>query len=327
MRLGSLFGVIATLLAIATSTSVPAAGPDWPRSLTIGTASPGGLYYVYGDLIAQMLTQKLGLPVNAMSTQGSVHNIKLVELGSAQLGLITMGVGLQGWNGGGDWTKGQKYRQMRALLPAYDNTFQFVALRRSGLTRVVDLDGKRAGIGPRAGTAAVYVPEILKALGISAQYTNGSWDSNGADLLAGHSDAVLAGIGVPFPAIQEVEAKEPLTFLNLSADEIARVRKAIPEITSSKIPGGTYKALTADYSTIGLFNFVIGRADLSDDLVYQLVKTVHENQRELVKRLPSAAETVAENVDKNTFLPFHPGAVRYYRETGISIPEPLVPTN
>jgi TRAP transporter TAXI family solute receptor len=100
-----------------------------------------------------------------------------------------------------------------------------------------------------------------------------------------------------------------------------------PGTTSSKIPGGTYRALTADYNTLGLFNFVIGRTDLSDDLVYQLVKTVYGNQRELVKRLPSAVETVVENVDKNTFLPFHPGAVRYYREIGISIRESLVPTN
>jgi TRAP transporter TAXI family solute receptor len=291
----------------------------------MGTASPGGLYYVYGDLVAQMLTQRLGLPVNTMSTQGSVHNIQLIELGNAQLGLITMGVGLQGWNGSGDWTKGKQFRKMRALFPAYDNTFQFVALRRSGLSRVLDLDGKRAGIGPRAGTAAVYVPDILKALGVSAQFTNGAWEDNGADLLAGRSDAVLAGIGVPFPAIQNVESKEPITFLSLSADDIARIRQAIPEITPSKISSGTYKALTEDYNTIGLFNFAIGHVDLPEDLVYRLVKTMHENQKDLVKRLPSAAETLAANIDKNTFLPFHPGAARYYREVGMTIPAELAP--
>jgi TRAP transporter TAXI family solute receptor len=296
-----------------------------PKSLAIATASPGGLYYVYGELIARVLTQELGLPVNAMPTQGSVHNIQLLDLGHAQLGLITMGVGLQGWNGSGDWTKGKKYQQMRALFPAYDNTFQFVALRRSGLSRVVDLDGKRAGIGPRAGTAAVYIPEIMKALGVSAHYTNGAWEANGADLLAGQLDGVLAGIGVPFPALQEVEAKEPVTFLSLSPEEIARVRAMLPEITPSKISRGTYRALASDYDTIGLFNFAIGRPDLPGELVYRLVKAVHEKQKDLVAGLPSAAETVAQNVDKNTFLPFHPGAVRYYREIGIKIPDSLVP--
>jgi TRAP-type uncharacterized transport system substrate-binding protein len=73
--------------------------------------------------------------------------------------------------------------------------------------------------------------------------------------------------------------------------------------------------------------FAVGRADLPDDLVYQLVNAVFENQPRLVKALPAASEILPQNVDKNTFLPFYPGAVRYYREIGISIPDSLVPTN
>jgi TRAP-type uncharacterized transport system substrate-binding protein len=76
-----------------------------------------------------------------------------------------------------------------------------------------------------------------------------------------------------------------------------------------------------------MYNFAIGRADLPDDLVYQLVKAVFENQPRLVKANSAASETIPENVVKNTFLPFHPGAIRYYREIGIGIPESLVPTN
>jgi TRAP transporter TAXI family solute receptor len=315
------------LPAIAGSTSAPAAGPDWPKSLTISSASPGGVFYVYGELLAQMLTQKLGLSVNSMPTGGSVHNIKLVEDGSMPVGIITMGVGLEGWNGSGDWTKGQKFRQMRALFPAYDSPFQFVSMRRSGLSRLIDLDGKRVGVGPKAGAGALYAPEVFKALGISAQYISGSWEANVADILAGNYTALAGFAGVPLPAIEQLEAKEPVTFLSLSADEIGRVRKAIPEITPSKIPAGVYKGLTEDQSTIGIFIFVIGRADLSDDFIYHLVKAVYENQRDLAKRLPAFAETVVQNVDKNTFLPFHTGAVRYYREIGIKVPDALVPTN
>ena len=75
-------------------------------------------------------------------------------------------------------------------------------------------------------------------------------------------------------------------------------------------------------------NFAIGRADLPDDLVYQLVKAVFENQPALVKAKSAARETMPQNVVKDTFLPFHPGAVRYYREVGLSIPDALVaPTN
>jgi uncharacterized protein len=129
MRVRSRFaaiGILAAtgcLLTIWISTSVHAAGPDWPKSLTLGTASPGGVYYVYGEELAKILTEKLGIPVNPLPSQGPVHNVKLVDSGVAQLGMITMGVGLQGWNGTGDWTGGKTFRNMRALFPMYDTPF------------------------------------------------------------------------------------------------------------------------------------------------------------------------------------------------------------
>src|SRR5271167_4336282 len=104
------FALAACLFATATSTSVLATDPDWPKSLTLGTASPGGVYYVYGDALAKILTEKLGIPVNPLPTQGTVHNVKLLDSGGAQLGMTTMGVALQGWNGTGDWTSGKQFR-------------------------------------------------------------------------------------------------------------------------------------------------------------------------------------------------------------------------
>ncbi len=327
MRMRSLLGVIGALLAMATSTSVLAASPDWPKSLTLATASPGGVYYVYGEELARILTEKLGVTVNPLPTQGPVHNVKLVEDGGAQLGMITMGVGLQGWNGTGDWNNGKRLRTMRALFPMYDTPFQAVVLRRSGITTVAQLDKKRLGVGPRAGTGGTYIPPILKILGISAESTYGSFDDMVTELVAGRHDAFVTLTGAPMPAIREAEAKEPITFISLSPEQIDAIRKAMPEFSPSKITAGTYRALDKDYVTFGVYNFAIGRADLPDDLVYQLVKAVFENQPRLLKAHSTASETLPQNVDKNTFLPFHPGAVRYYREIGISVPDSLVPTN
>jgi TRAP transporter TAXI family solute receptor len=321
------FMFVACLLAIRVATSAPVAGPDWPKSLTLGTASPGGVYYVYGEALAQILTEKLGIAVNTLASHGTVHNMMLVESAGAQLGLITMGVGLEGWTGTGDWTKGQKFRQIRALFPMYDTPFQPVVLRRSGITAIGQLDKKRIGIGPRAGTSGTYVPAIVKVLGLSAEIINGPHELMATELLAGRHDAYLSMIGAPTPAVQKVEANEPITFISLPPEQIEAVHKAMPEISTSKIVAGTYRALDNDYATVGLYNFAIGRADLPNDLVYLLVKAAFESQPRLVKAHPAASETLPQNVDKNTFLPFHPGAVRYYREINIKIPDALVPTN
>jgi TRAP transporter TAXI family solute receptor len=147
----------------------------------------------------------------------------------------------------------------------------------------------------------------------------------GADLLAGRIDALLTLLGAPAPAIQNVDAKEPVTFLNLSLEQMEAIRKTMPAFGPAKIAAGTYRLMDKDYITVGVPNFVIGRADLPDELVYQLVKAVFANQPRLVKATSTASETIPQNATKNTFLPFHPGAIRYYREMGIKIPEALVP--
>src|SRR5438132_4638559 len=173
------FGFVsaACLLVIWTSTTVPAANPDWPKSLTLTTASTGGVFYIYGEAVAKILTESLKIQVNPLPTQGSVHNIKLIESGDAQLGLLTMGVGLQGWNGTGDWTSGQRYRKMRALVPMYDSPLQFVTLRRLGITTLAQFNNRSVGTGPRAGPQGVYVPAILAAIGVSAKISYGSFEA------------------------------------------------------------------------------------------------------------------------------------------------------
>ena len=328
MRTRLILGAIGLCLNLAYACGAQAANPNWPTSLTLGSASPGGVYIIYGDALAKILTEKLGIAVNPLPTQGPVHNIKLLESGGAQLGLTTMGVALQGWNGTGDWTEGKRFRTMRALFPMYDTPFQTIALVRSGITSIDQLADKRVGVGPRAGTGSTYIPSVLKAIGMSAQITNGSFDHMADELFSSNFDAVMTLTGAPVPAIQQAAAQQPFRLIALSHEQIDAVLKAIPEFSASKIRAGTYRFLDKDYDTLGVFNFAIGRADLPDDLVYQLVKTVFENQPTLLKAHSAAAETIPQNVLKDTFLPLHPGALRYYREIGITIPDVLAaPTN
>ena len=97
--------------------------------------------------------------------------------------------------------------------------------------------------------------------------TYGSYDDMGADLLAGRIDALVTLLGAPVPAIQKVDAKEPVTFLNLSPEQMEAIRKTMPDFGPAKIAAGTYRLMDKDYVTVGVPNFVIGRADLQDDLV------------------------------------------------------------
>jgi len=209
----------------------------------------------------------------------------------------------------------------------YDTPFEFVTLRRSGITTVAQFNNRSVGAGPRAGQGGTYVPAILEAIGVSAKIGYAAYQSIAVDLLEGRYDALVISGGVPFPALKQVEAKEPLVFASLTSEEIEAIRKAMPELTIAQIGSGVYTSLDKTYTTIGLYTFAIGRDDLPDELAYQLVKAVFDNQPRLVKATSVARETVPQNVVKDTFLPFHPGAVRYYREIGIKIPDALAPMN
>jgi len=313
------------IFALASSQPAKAANPDWPKSLTVGTASPGGVYVPYGRALAKLWTEKLGIPADAVATQGAAHNFRLLDVGGAQIGMTTMGIALQGWNGTGQWTAGKQFRDVRALFPMFDTAFHLVVLRRSGITTLAQLDKRSLGVGPRAGTSGTYVPDIMRILGIAAEIKYGSLDDLATELLAGRYDADAPMTGLPSPSVAAVEIKEPLTFIRLTHEQIDAVRKAMPELSSSTISSKIYRSLESDYDTFGVYNFAIGRADLPDELVYQLLKVLFENAQALAAEVPAALETIPRNVDKDTFLPLHPGAIRYYRERGIQIEPKLVP--
>src|SRR6478735_7583921 len=153
-----------------------AAEPDWPDQIRIGTASPGGTYYVYGEALAKILTRTLDLPVERLATEGPVQNIELMEAGEAKLGFVTIGVALQAWNGTGVWAGKKPARSMRVIFPMYDTPFQFLVLQESGIRSVAEMSGKRVGVGPRGGTAAAYFPEFFYALKSSSNFVYGEWE-------------------------------------------------------------------------------------------------------------------------------------------------------
>ncbi|MCS6892827.1 MAG: TAXI family TRAP transporter solute-binding subunit [Rhodovarius sp.] len=299
--------------------------PAWPRALTMGTASPGGTYAVYGPAWGQLVQEATGVNISYRTTQGPNQNIVLVQRREIELGMVTMGVALQAWNGTGDWTQGNRFRDIRALFPMYDTPFHGIALRRSNITAMAQLNGRTVGVGPRGGTPGTYFPLILNTLGIrpaAIRYGSGS-DMTG-QLQDGLLDAFLFAAGVPIPTFTEAETQSQVNFLDFTEEEVRRIVQAMPELSPAVIPQGTYRTPTRDLRVVGMFNFAIGHRSLPEDFVYEAVKAVLSQNARLRQAIAAGAETVAENATKNSFLPYHPGAARYLREVGQNIPDELV---
>jgi TRAP transporter TAXI family solute receptor len=312
-------GSMAAMAALSFSTAAVAQDKTgWPQGITLGTASVGGVYFVYGGVAANLMSQKAGINVSTQQTQGPNQNMILVNGKNIELGMVTMGVAINGWKGTG-WANGRQYKDVRAMFPMYDTPFSCVATERSGVKSFADLNGKNVGVGPRAGTPGTYFPMIFEALGIKATIRNGGASDMASQLGDGLIDAFCFAAGNPIPAFSEIESQRPVNFFAFSTEEIAKVRKAIPEVAVTVIPAGTYRTQKADMNTVGLFNFAVAHKDLPDSLVYELTKAIMENNAEMVQGHAAAKETLPANAAKNDFLTFHPGAVKYFKEKGIAL--------
>jgi hypothetical protein len=303
----------------------PKPNPAWPKTLTLGTASLGGTYVIYGKAWADLVNRKLGTHIAIQHTEGPNQNIALTHARLTDFGMTTTGVAQQAWSGKGEWTKGKPFRNVRATFPMYNTPFHFVALEKSGIRSARDLHGRKAGVGPRSGTCGTYFPLIFKVIGVETTIRNGPAADMAASLQDGLIEAFPFCAGVPIAAYQELESANRVRFFTFSRDEIRLIKAALPELSETVIPKGSYRQLHEDQRTVGVFNIGLVHKDLPEDLVYLVVKTVLENTEELVKAHPAAQETVLENWKRNTVIPFHPGALRYLKERGISVPSSLVP--
>ncbi|MBM3504416.1 MAG: TAXI family TRAP transporter solute-binding subunit [Alphaproteobacteria bacterium] len=312
--------ITAAVFAVSLAGAAHAADP---KALTLGTASVGGTYAIYGGVVASLLTEQIKIPVSTQQTQGPNQNILLLESKDIDIGMTTMGVALQAWNGQGTWTQGKQMRNFRALFPMYDTPFHFIATERSGVKSVADLNGKTVGVGPAAGTPGTYFPLMFDALGLKVTVRNGS----AADMANQLGDGLIAAFpfaaGVPIPSYTEIEAQRPVRFFTFTGQEIATLKQKIPELSDSVVPKSAYKSMTEDHKTLGLYNFFVAHKELSDDVAYRITKAVLDNNPAMVKGHAAAVETIAANWNRNSFLPFHPGAVKYFTEKGIQIPQNL----
>jgi len=317
----------AALLALATCAAHAQAKPAaWPKSLTLGTASLGGTYVLYGKAWADLVNEKLGTHITIQQTQGPNEHIALTEQRQTDFGMTTMGVAQQAWSGKGEWTRGRQFRNIRATFPMYNTPIHFIALEKSGVKTVNDLHRRKAGVGPRGGTCGSYMPAIFKVLGIDATIRYGTAADMAANVQDGLIEAFPFCAGVPVAAYSELESANRVRFFAFTTDQARRIKAAFPELSDAVVPKGSYKQLTEDQYTVGVFNFAIAHKDLPEELVYQLVKTVLENNAQLTKAHAAARETVLENWKRNTVLPFHPGALRYLQERKISVPASLKPS-
>lgn len=321
MRTFALAAMAAASLVATTAVAQDRSG--WPADLTVGTASQGGVYFVYGNGLAGFLGEELGINASGEVTGGPVQNVTLVQTGDHDIGLVTMGPAFEAWTGISELAPGLEHSDIRALFPMYETPFQGIALRGSGITSVSDFEGRRVGVGPAGGTPGTYWPRFLNTLGINANTSNAGAADTASQLKDGLVDAFVFAAGLPIGAFSQLAAEADVVTFGFSEAELAQILEAHPEVSPFTIPAGTYTVQDEDQLSVAMWNFAIARADMPESLAYEITRLVMENNDRMMQIHAAAAATLPENVGNNSFLPFHPGAVRWFEENGFEIADHL----
>jgi TRAP transporter TAXI family solute receptor len=307
------------------------------RPYILTTATTGGTYYPVGVALATITKAQLydtqGISLSAISSAGSMENIKLLRDNQAQFAILQGIFVPWAWNGDGPISRPQPW--LRTICALWQNTDHFVLrkdLAKTGtISDIATLNGERFVIGARNSGAERSGSHILDALGIDFRNTTTlAYMGYGATANA-IQDNTIVGMnvpaGVPVTAITRAFAMvgEDLTLLSFTQEQVDQVNARYPLWSQYVIPGGTYPNLDETIESIAHPNVLAVRDDISDEAVYQITRAIFENLASLHEIHKATREVTLEKALNGLGAPLHPGAIRYYRERGIEIPPELVP--
>jgi len=295
------------------------------RVLSIGTGSTGGVFYVLGGGIAQVISKHL--PDTAASsevTAGSQDNCRLIHAGKADLGLVAVDVGYDALKGV-DRFKSTGPIPLRAIAGIFSNYMHFIASEGSGIKSIPDLKGRRVSVGQPGSGTEVMCMRVLDSYGLDPNKDLkperlGALESAGA-LKDRKIEAFAWSGGIPTAPILDLAASPGIKIRVLKCDENIDkiIKKYGPICYKTVMPKNTYPHMDSDVEVVAVRKFLVCHEKMETDLVYKILKVLLENQPELVLVHREATNfTLAQATLDSPFL-FHPGAIRYYQEKGIKI--------
>jgi TRAP transporter TAXI family solute receptor len=298
------------------------------EQLSIATGGTGGVYYPMGGALAEVINNHIdGYSAAAEVTGASVENMGLIATGDADLAIGLADTVAQAYAGTGRF-EGQQLPMIRGLASLYANMIQIVALEGSGITSLADLRGKRVSIGAPGSGTEVNTSAILAANGISYDDIDEqrlNFNETADALGNGDIDAGFWSVGAPTSSILNLATTQDITIIALSEAELAAAMAADSTFAQTTLPGGTYEGVDADITVLGIPNVLTVSSEMSDDLAYAITKAMFENIAEMQAVHPAANETTIDFTLAATPVPLHPGAIRYYEEVGVTIPDRLRP--
>jgi TRAP transporter TAXI family solute receptor len=313
--------VCAGALLLAGSAAAQQGDKVIPKTtISLGTATPGGGFPLYGNAFAEVLNAAdPTLEIAPRNTKGSNENIPLLEAGALDIGLVAGEPAYEAFLG-----IGRPRTNIKILTAIYSNPGMFVVRADSPYKTIRDLLGQPVAFGAKGSGLPILSRYLLDGLGLKQDedfksvYLDHAGD--GPAMVLDGRVAALWGAGIGWPGFTAL-ASSPggARFIAPDAEEIARIQAKHSFLKPLTVPAGSYPNQTAPINSLGSWSFVLVRDNLPDDVAYHLARSLQGAEAALCQKLAQACETTAANTVAAApgVELIHPGVLRYFREIGV----------
>ncbi len=294
------------------------------KIVTIGTAGVTGVYYPAGGAICRLVNRgrkEHGIRCTVESTGGSINNLEAIRKHDLEMGVVQSDLLYNAYHGSEVFADVGADTKLRVLFSLHAEPFTVVTRKEAKINSFDDLKGKKVYIGAPGSGMRATMEDVMSRKGWNKKSFT-SVDLKAADqtqaLCSGKIDAMVYAGGHPNGAIQQLTSSCATKLVNVTGDAIDKLIAEHPFYSYAVIPGGMYVGNPGDVKTFGVKAVVAASSDLDEDEVYQIVKAVFDNLDNFKTLHPVFATLDAKHmVEDADVAPFHPGAIKYFKEKGL----------
>jgi TRAP transporter TAXI family solute receptor len=293
--------------------------------VTIGTGGVTGVYYPTGGAIARLVNKGRkvhNIRCSVESTGGSVYNLNAIRNGELDMGVAQSDWQYHAYHGTSKFSDQGPNKELRAIFSVHPEPFTVVARADSGIKNFKDLKGKRVNIGNPGSGQRGTMDIVLKAMGWTTADFKLASELKPAEqssaLCDNKVDAIIYTVGHPNGSIKEATTSCDSVLVNVDGPAIDKLVGDNDYYRVATIPGGMYRGTDTDTKTFGVGATFVTSTNVSDKVIYEVVKAVFENFDQFKKLHPAFSVLKKEEMIKDGLsAPLHDGAVKYYKEAGL----------
>ena len=291
-------------------------------------SGPGSVYFAIGSMLAKVINKKSDkISARGVTSGASVANCRAIGKGEAQVAIAQNDVTYYAWNGIAQF-KGKPVKDLRGIATLYPEPVQLVVKANSNIKTLKDLAGKKVVVGAAGSGTAQTAEKVLKAAGVwdKVDRIYQTFSEAAQSLVLGQIDANFTVIAFPAPAVNQIAVRVPVRLIPIPDDIVKKLHdEGYPFYVKVVIPKGTYNGMEEDTQTIAVKSTLIIDKDVPDDVAYEITKVLFENIDDLAKAHQVAKQINIKGAFEGLMVPLHPGAIKYYEEKGIKVPDNLKP--